>query len=781
MNSQIETFFSEIEKLIEFQLCNGIQIQEQEIKLKFVEGKALIDKLEEEDEEQHGFYTIQPTPEVVEPIRKAFENLHETPKTFERYQKLINCENSLCESLNVLIDEELIVLDQLNNEDDDLKEFANNLASQTVYSKRLDFIHNILNSPNKKAILFSNILFTEGEINKRYRELASCFHPDRTTYSNILNGLHSNDQYLGIELFRIIIEIKEALLTDLETTSKSQGVINFYEKNANKNFNIANDYQDIKEIPSSELKRLSVSYGLLAHKEYRAACKVADVTRELKKQIKLRGIMALSFSVYLSGRPCRSKKKIFDKVKETSQIITDIKLKDDLGNSHALVKVLSAELMFKPDRQIVSYQASQEDILRSNEQSVGHKIVGPISLAAVTIGTGAFVAASTIFAPAVSTLWLVPLMSLLYHLNPWKQGTMLLSEPEIREKLNKIIKNALDAYDEGNYQNFFDLLLLSSNKIKIPDSDISPAVLRAKIFDDRIRELREKNLKSLAKSVFHNIKDFLFLRSHSEMAKEYKDDAQKMPFRSRLEEMPERISKLIKESRDSISNNYQFTSSTESRLEVLEDFLWIMNGEVPESPEIPSICSMMSVENQPNQESDRKYDKKYMDYLNDKLQRVSDNNERTYLHTKLADHFVKLAEEDKDKLLSSLRHWYHVKEHYEKVREVDPNNLSATLSFAKCFIASYKEIKYDKAMELIIEALKLDSQNILVTKQKRLLDRLKEYIVESRINCHKKKIYDEGSSIKTLHRYNDDNSVYRILSIDGGGVRGFIGAALSMP
>ncbi|KAF0426409.1 hypothetical protein F8M41_006194 [Gigaspora margarita] len=224
-----------------------------------------------------------------------------------------------------------------------------------------------------KVILFSNILFTEGEINKRYRELASCFHPDRTTYSNTLNELHSNDQYLGIELFRIILEIKEALLTDLETTLKSQ-----------------------------------------ARKEYRAACKVADAARELKKQIKLRGIMALC--------------------------------------------------------------SSQEDILRSNEQSVGHKIVGAISLAAVTMGTGAFVAASTIFAPVVSTLWLVPLMSLLYHLNPWKRGTMLLSEPEIREKLNKIIKNALDAYDEGNYQNFFDLLCEEykeeANLIKLKDPNI---------------------------------------------------------------------------------------------------------------------------------------------------------------------------------------------------------------------------------------------------------------------------------------------------------------------
>ncbi|KAF0484186.1 hypothetical protein F8M41_023058 [Gigaspora margarita] len=1051
MDSQIKIFFSEIEKLIEFQLCNGIQIQEQEIKLKFVEGKALIDKLEEEDEEQYGFYKYRYhstyasylkaidkideaakqekllekykkfRPEkvdidenqsiqfinaesdnqssdsgksqleksarekltkaqdifgeaVVEPIRKAFETLHDTPKTFESYQKLVNCENSLCESLNVLIDEELIVLDQLNNEDDgqsnqseikqkmekvrdrlivlkDLEEFANNHVSQTVYSKRLDFIHNTLNSPNKKAILFSNILFMEGEINKRYRELASCFHPDRTKHSNTPNGLHSNDQYLGIELFRIILKIKEALLTDLEETSKSQGVLNFHEKNANKNFNIANDYrntyknngnklkilksEDIKEIPSRELKRLSVSYGLLAHKEYRAACKVADAARELKKQIKLRGNMALCLyisdhflesqlyalsairlicqhSQYISQEDLVEAKKIFDKVKGTSQFNTNIKLKDNLGNSQALVKVvnegmsfleknaiqksiendlrkLSTELMFKPDRQIVSYQAYQEETLRSNELSIGYKIVGAISLAVATVGTGAIIGASTIIAPIVSILWLAPL-SLLYSLT-FTQGRTLLSEPEIRQNLNKIIKDALDAYDEGNYQRFFDLLcgeykkdasliklkdtnvidpeyiidsllrhgfrsdgiayllnligeVLSSNKIKISDRDISSVELRVKgytafrgalneklvkeaeVLDSRVHELRKKNLKSLANSVFHIIKDFLLLRSHSEIAKEYINDAQKMPFQSRLEEMRNiarlnlaifdildteeeaiaRIRKKIKEIRYSISNYYQFTGSAESRLEVLEDFLWIMNGEELESPEIPSTYSMMSAEKQPNQENDRKYDKKYMDYLKDKLQTVSDNNERIYLHTKLADHFVKLAEDDKDNLLSSLRHWHHAKEHYEKVREVDPNNLSATLSFVKCLlnlsqykrliklfdmnpdlassaeywrlcsIASYKEIKYDEAMECIIEALKLNPQNILVMKQKRLLDRLKEYTVESRVNYHKKKIYDAGNSIKTLHRYNNDNSVYRILSIDGGGVRSILPA-----
>ncbi|KAF0526544.1 patatin [Gigaspora margarita] len=407
---------------------------------------------------------------VIEPIRKAFENLYETPKTFESYKKLIDCENSLCESLNVIIDEELIVLVKLNNEDNgqlnqteikqkmekvrnclivlkDLKEFANNLASQTVYSKRLDFIHNTLNSSNKKAILFSNILFIEEKINKHYRELAFCFYPDRTKYSNTPNGLHINNQYLSIELFRIILEIKEALLMDLAKASKNQEVLTFYEKNANKNFNIANDYCKTYKNNGNKLKILK---------------------REDIKEISSRELEHLSHSQYISQEDLIEAKKIFDKVKGTSQFNTNIELKDNLGNSQALVKVvneemsflekntiqklinnnlkkLSTELMFKPDHQIVSYQASQEDILHSNKQSIGHKIVGAILLTVAAIGT-------------------------------LKQDTMLLSEQEIHQKLNEIIKNALNAYNEGNYQTFFDLLCgeykMGASLIKLKDSNI---------------------------------------------------------------------------------------------------------------------------------------------------------------------------------------------------------------------------------------------------------------------------------------------------------------------
>ncbi|CAG8471337.1 15960_t:CDS:2 [Racocetra fulgida] len=823
---------------------------------------------------------------VIEPIKKAFEILHEAPKTFEDYQKIVNYVNTLLESLNVLIDEELVVLDQLNNEDNvqsnqseikqkiekvlgrlivlkDLKNSANNLTNQMVYSKA-----------DKKAVLFNNILFTEGGINKRYRELASCFHPDRTKYFNAPNGLHGNDQYLGAKLFRIILEIKEDLLRDLEKASESKGVLNFHEKNANEYFNIANDYrntyknngnklkilnkEEISEIPNTELRHLSISYELLAYREYRASCKVADATKELKKQIKLRESIALCLyifdhlleaqlyallaiqlicwhSQYVSQKELVDAKKVFDKVRgEISQLNTDIKLKDDLSNSQALVKVMnegisflekcniqhsvdndlrmiSAELMFKPDRRIVSYQASQENILYSKVQYAMYKIAGALSL----IGATATVALG-------------------------KQGTMLLDEPKIREKLNEIIKVALDAYDKGNYQQFFDSLckeykkntslikikesniiipediigsllrhgfrsdgiayllnligeMLSSNKIKTPDNDRASDELRtmgkiafkgvlykklvekAKALDDQVHTLREDTLKSMAKSTWHKIIDFLLLKSYSELAKEYKDNAREMPFQSRLKEMrniarlnlvifdiinsdeeaPMRINKTVEEIRNSISYNYQFSSSTESCLEALEDFLWIMRGDVSKSL---LIYSIEPAKKQCNEEHDRKYDQKYMEYLKDKLQKASNNNKRIDLHSKLADYFVKLAEEDKVDLLSSLRHWHNAKEHYSEIRVINP------------------KINYDKAMEFIIEALKLNPQNILITKQKRHLDRIKEHCVENRVNRHNKKIYSVDNSLKNLHRYNEDDSVYKILSIDGGGVRSILPA-----
>jgi hypothetical protein len=120
--------------------------------------------------------------------------------------------------------------------------------------------------------------------------------------------------------------------------------------------------------------------------------------------------------------------------------------------------------------------------------------------------------------------------------------------------------------------------------------------------DDRIKELREKSWKSptslfrIYRSIFI---DFIKIREYSTIAQEYKDDAKEMPFVSRLEEMrniakinltirdiltngPEEIKRakeVIEEVRESINTHRQYSGMVETRLEALEDLLWIVSGE----------------------------------------------------------------------------------------------------------------------------------------------------------------------------------------------------------
>ncbi|CAG8673080.1 6581_t:CDS:2 [Racocetra fulgida] len=958
MASQIESFFSEIETLIEFQLDDGIQTQEQEITQKFAEGKALIDKLEEEDEEQHGSYkyryhstyasylkTINRVIEAakqekllekykrygskrvdiddenesmmfindksdcqssnsgkkdleesirkrlredllgevaIEPIRIAFENLNEIPNTFEDYHKISDGKSNQSEIEQIMmnVSDRLVALK-------DLKEFATQFTSQTVYPRRLDFIYNTLNSPNKKAILFSNILFTKDGVNKRFKELASCFHPDS---SNVSNRLHKDDQYLSTDLFKIILEIKENLLDSLAKTSRSKGELDFHEKRANKHCNIANDYRsaynnnwnklkilnkdDVKEVPRRELKLLSVYYGKLAHEDYRAACKVADITGELKKQIKLREYMAICS--YISDRFLEAQlyalsairliyqhskdiskeelieaKKIFDKIKgEKSQLNTDIKLKNDLGNSQALVKVvkdgvsflemnaiqssidddlrkISVELMFKPDRQIINYQASERNNLHAKEHSLKHKLAGVVTIASATLTT-LTVVKMALFLPFIGILGL-PLLGLMYFVG--RQGNQFLDEPKIRGKLNQIIKDALAAYDEGDYQKFFNLLSeeykkdTSIIKLKERYDNINPESIIDSLLSHGFRsdgiayllnligevlssgkikisgiDRTQNELHAMGKLVFEGVLSKKLLKEAKilEMRNIARLNLAIFDILNTDKESITRVSNTIKEIRESISNNYQFSGSAESRLEVLEDFLWIMSGEVPRTPSVYFIKSA-------EERTTEKRDKKYIEYLKEKLQMVFDDNERIGLHTKLADCLVKLAEEEcKVDLLNSLCNWQDAQEHYEKAREIDPKNQHATLGFAKCLlnltqynqliklldtspdltssaeywrfcsIACCKQIEYDKATECILEALKLDPQSILAMKQKEHLDRLRVYR-NDRINHYNKKIFDVDNLIKNSHHGNDE-SIYRILSIDGGGVRGILPA-----
>src|SRR5581483_5403524 len=113
---------------------------------------------------------------AIEDIRQAFEQFDKIPETFEDYQRMIDYEAHLVKVLDRFISEVFIRNDneQLPNqssEDLESLESLKKLAIGASYSKRILFIQFVLNSPNKKEILYSNISYTVEGISKRFRQL----------------------------------------------------------------------------------------------------------------------------------------------------------------------------------------------------------------------------------------------------------------------------------------------------------------------------------------------------------------------------------------------------------------------------------------------------------------------------------------------------------------------------------------------------------------------------------------------------------------------------------
>jgi patatin-like phospholipase/acyl hydrolase len=563
---QIENFFLEIENLIKLNLQDET-LNQSEVEQKFKEGKELIDKLEEDDEERHGLFrykyhttyanylktngevekankqeklakkfenfsenpegmdtyrtesrlfveatleninqasnqeeenkenfqetveeelkNLQGTLEgnVIDTIRDTFKLFDDVPKSFEDYKNIVKYETILRRIADSPINESLIDLEKSqtsNTSNENQKstiinkenkqqmisslEKLKSLANEAAYSKRVSFINCTLNSSNKREILFGNTLFTEEEINKRFRDLALYFHSDKTDRPNTPTWLQEKHKNLGDELFSFALKFKETLLNDLEEISQNEGYLTFHEKKANNLWKIAIDYrnaakgqwdklkvlskEDIEELSSDELKIFCMNNGILAYQEYRAACKIADKTKQLKKQVQLRGNMALC--LYISNKFIEAQlyslsavqlqlknsqnvtqqdfietKKIFDKVKggdpmaanndtvnieETSKLNTEIKLKDESNNTMALVKTVDQEislfekktildsinkdmtkisigLMLKADRSLVLYQIPKEVILHAEKRAVKYRVAGgAVGVGGVGIG-----------------------------------------------------------------------------------------------------------------------------------------------------------------------------------------------------------------------------------------------------------------------------------------------------------------------------------------------------------------------------------------------------------
>ncbi|RIA88532.1 hypothetical protein C1645_852479 [Glomus cerebriforme] len=677
MITQIEFFFSETKNLIESQLQDNIQNKD-EIKKKFRDGKKLIDELEEDDVEQYRIfkykyhttyaiylktvgevdnatkqqnlaneyekYTKKPegdnyktdsilfknatldvaqdfNPEekfvlddveeqlgriqnilgdnIIETIKQIFKQFNEMPKTFKMYQQITEYGAILHKTIDSLIIEglESSQNSEANEINEQLEQNKNNhellvdslnclklLTDEATYSKRIDFIQYVLNSSNKKEILFSNILFTEEGINKHSRKLYLYFHPDKTNNPNTPNFLKGEHKTKG-------------QWEKLKLLKKD----------------------DIKESSSKELENFSLEKGELAYQEYRAACKIADKSEQLKKQVKLRGNMSLCYyainkfleaqlyalsaiqllfknSHKVTKQDLIEAKNIFDKVKsgntteKTPKLNTEINLSNNSDNALALVKIIDQKISVLEKKRIESSVRKDMKIFFT------------------------------------SFLFL---------------RKDIFKEQIIRKKLNKIMIDALNEYDKGNYQEFLDHLSEKFDekgtrlfKLKELDDDIDPIHIMDKLLRHGFRsdaiayllnllgevlnsekiEIEGKTpneLKELAKKIIRGVLHKKLRKNAKELddrfnknclkTKKHMNDAQYMPFQSSLEEMCntarinltifdvlnggeeefERAIKTIKEIRDSINRHFQFINTAKSRLEALEDFLWVISGDVP--------------------------------------------------------------------------------------------------------------------------------------------------------------------------------------------------------
>ncbi|KAF0553179.1 hypothetical protein F8M41_020563 [Gigaspora margarita] len=254
--------------------------------------------------------------------------------------------------------------------------------------------------------------------------------------------------------------------------------------------------------------------GGMAYHQYRAVCKIADKAKMLKRQVKLRGHMALRLyftkkfleaplyalaAMLLQIRDSTTTqqelnetKKIFDKVnggseekekeeKEKSEYFNNamalirtnnqgISISDRQNIQNTINQNLintTTQLFIKAERSLVHYETSYKEILRTKKHANLYKAKGcAISITGGMVGgiaTGAACAEiySVIYITGVtSVLGPVGLVAGVFCLvggiyfgnHLFKKGKEMFKEPIIRENLNKIINKALSTYDDEKYQ-----------------------------------------------------------------------------------------------------------------------------------------------------------------------------------------------------------------------------------------------------------------------------------------------------------------------------------------
>ncbi|KAF0553178.1 hypothetical protein F8M41_020562 [Gigaspora margarita] len=204
---------------------------------------------------------------LINEIQCNFVKLNRITKTFEGYIEAINCETYMNGLVDRFINEKLIFLNanSNSNEHENLSESENIntelidhlrclklIAHKTAYSKRIEFISFIFNSPNKIEILFKNVINTEEAINKCFKSLSKCLHEDRTNKQNSLFVLQEIHKSQADELFKLILGFKEHLLNKLKKVLELED----HEKCGNELWKITIDYHNASKGQWNKIKVL---------------------------------------------------------------------------------------------------------------------------------------------------------------------------------------------------------------------------------------------------------------------------------------------------------------------------------------------------------------------------------------------------------------------------------------------------------------------------------------------------------------------------------------------
>ncbi|CAG8443827.1 3609_t:CDS:2 [Acaulospora colombiana] len=451
----------------------------------------------------------------LKPIRQVFNQLGGIPKDLESYRNIIGCEAVLNGIVNGISNEGQVFLDESYTlipgevkddaesrvDTEQLVELLNLLmllARKMAYSRRISFMRSVLDSSKKTDILFSNVLFTEENINKRTRELSLYFHPDRTKNRNSENWLQEEHRHLGDEIFKLTIEFRDELL---ESLMKNED-LNYHEKKADKHWkkaidlrNAANEQwnklkilkkEDIDIHSSKKLKSLSVPNGDLAYYEYRAACKIADKTKQIKKQ-------SLNTDPF-TQQELDNAKNIFYKVKSNNPTYVPPKPNNNSFNTQtsektmvqkhpfldketnrvSIKKEIAKIMILNGNRSLVNYKTSEEEILRVKRRAQSYRRIGGAAIlqssvsgtsAAMIIAEASAIASASSIVLAGALGVCLPICLIYCGVKLWQKGTATLKEPRIREELNELIARALKAYDEENYNQFLEELSRKNNEM----------------------------------------------------------------------------------------------------------------------------------------------------------------------------------------------------------------------------------------------------------------------------------------------------------------------------